>query len=51
MFANIFQSETKIESFGFVEVRKAKLQYLILLGWECTAISGQLGVGELAFGN
>ena len=50
MFANIFQSETKIESFGFVEVRKAKLQYLILVG-ECTAISGQLGVGELAFGN
>ena len=32
MFANIFQSGTKIESFGFVEVRKAKLQYLILAG-------------------
>ena len=32
MFANIFQSETKIETFGFVEVRKAKLQYLILAG-------------------
>ena len=27
-----FQSETKTESFGFVEVRKAKLQYLILAG-------------------
>ena len=48
MFANIFQSETKIESFGFVEVRKASI---FDLGGECTAISGQLGVGELAFGN
>ena len=50
MFANIFQSETKIESFGFVEVRKSKAS-IFDLGGECTAISGQLGVGELAFGN